>query len=130
MVTLIISSIGISYCSRSTQFFDAKLNYFDNTGQLLIRNKTLQSKIDEFYEGYYLQMRPVNYGGFFLENGCRLFPEGSFNGQRFSQPCVQIELQQRNNTLTYKLRGYRHKFTFFDKNAKNSSFSPPYGIFK
>ena len=48
---LIISSLGISFCSRSSDFYDAKINYYDPTGNLLSKNDTIDEQIDSYYQG-------------------------------------------------------------------------------
>ena len=48
---LIISSLGISFCSRSSDFYDARINYYDPTGNLLSKNDTIDEQIDSYYQG-------------------------------------------------------------------------------
>lgn len=51
VLCLIISSLGISFCSRSSDFYDAKINYYDHLGNLLPKNDTIDEEIDNYYQG-------------------------------------------------------------------------------
>ena len=51
VLCLIISSLGISFCSRSSDFYDARINYYDQLGNLLPKNDTIDEEIDSYYQG-------------------------------------------------------------------------------
>ena len=51
VLCLIISSLGISFCSRSSDFYDARINYYDPLGNLLPKNDTIDEQIDSYYQG-------------------------------------------------------------------------------
>ena len=51
VLCLIISSLGISFCSRSSDFYDARINYYDQLGNLLSKNDTIDEEIDSYYQG-------------------------------------------------------------------------------
>lgn len=51
VLCLITSSLGISFCSRSSDFYDARINYYDQLGNLLPKNDTIDEEIDSYYQG-------------------------------------------------------------------------------
>ena len=51
VLCLIISSLGISFCSRASDFYDARINYYDQLGNLLSKNDTIDEEIDSYYQG-------------------------------------------------------------------------------